>query len=90
MPYLLHGVHTHTGSVDLDLVSVHCGVRHQDLCILDALRLADADLLVQNETLVQEGVLSAERMEGTRAQPRREALTARGIRSMSTSANITR
>ena len=50
--HLLHGVHTHAGAVDLDLVGVHGCVGHQDAGILDALGLPHPDALVKDEALI--------------------------------------
>ena len=53
------------------------GVRHQDLCVLDALGLPHADALVQNEALIQERVLHQKQRNQKRQVKwggRREAL----------------
>mmetsp|Transcript_40486 Transcript_40486/g.96218 ORF Transcript_40486/g.96218 Transcript_40486/m.96218 type:complete len:301 (-) Transcript_40486:646-1548(-) len=55
--HLLHRLRADPRAVDLNLVRVHGGVGDEDLGILDALRLPDPDLLVQDEPLVQEGLL---------------------------------
>mmetsp|Transcript_10347 Transcript_10347/g.29491 ORF Transcript_10347/g.29491 Transcript_10347/m.29491 type:complete len:232 (-) Transcript_10347:266-961(-) len=54
---LLHGLGADAGSIDFDLVGVHGGVGHQDLGVLDALGLPDANLLVKDEALVKKGLL---------------------------------
>ena len=56
---LLHSVHAHARSEDLDLVRVQRRVGHEDVGVLDALRLAHADLLVQDETVLQVRILHA-------------------------------
>lgn len=58
--HLGHGVHPHAGPVDLDLVGVHGCVGDEDLCVLDALGLPHADLLVQDVALVKVGLLRRE------------------------------
>jgi hypothetical protein len=73
--HLRHRVDAHARAVDLDLVRVHRRVRHEDLGVLDAPRLADADRLVEDEPLVQERVRQGaarllqdvDRVEGRRA-----------------------
>lgn len=56
--YLLHGIHTYTCPIDLDFVCVHRCVGHQDLCILYPLGLPHSNLLIQDEALIQEGILN--------------------------------
>lgn len=58
--HLCHRVHTHTRPIDLDLVCVHGCVCNQDLCVLNALRLPHADLLVEDVALVQVGLLQVD------------------------------
>mmetsp|Transcript_35657 Transcript_35657/g.70928 ORF Transcript_35657/g.70928 Transcript_35657/m.70928 type:complete len:377 (+) Transcript_35657:433-1563(+) len=53
----LERVDLHAGAVNLDLVCVHLAIRHQHLAILDDLRHADADLLLEDEALLEEGIL---------------------------------
>ena len=53
----LHGVHTHSGTIDFDFVCVHCCVSHQDLGIFNFFGLAHSNLLVQNEAFIKEGFL---------------------------------
>ena len=55
--YLLHGIDTDTCPIDLDFVCVHCCVGHQDLCILYPLGLPHSNLLIQDEALIQKGIL---------------------------------
>ena len=57
--HLSHGVDTYTGPIDLDFVSVHGSVGHQDVDFFQALGLPHANLLVQDEALVQERLLQA-------------------------------
>lgn len=52
-----HGIHTHSSTIDLDLVSIHSCVGHQDLGILNPFGLAYSYSLVKNEALIQEGLL---------------------------------
>ena len=59
-----HGVYTHSGTIDLDLVCVHGRIGHQDLGILNPFGLAYSYPLVQNEALVQEGLLQASFLSG--------------------------
>ena len=51
LPYLRHAVGADSGAVDFDFVGIHRRVCDEDFRILDALRLADADLLVENKSL---------------------------------------
>ena len=51
-----HRVHAHAGAVDLDLVGVHRRVGDENLGVHDALGLPHADLLVQDEALVEKSV----------------------------------
>mmetsp|Transcript_23269 Transcript_23269/g.53775 ORF Transcript_23269/g.53775 Transcript_23269/m.53775 type:complete len:250 (-) Transcript_23269:126-875(-) len=53
----LQGVHLHAGAVDFYLVRVHLAVRDEDLAILHHLGHADADFLLEDEALLEEGVL---------------------------------
>eukprot|EP00449_Zooxanthella_nutricula_P003083 CAMPEP_0198514460 /NCGR_PEP_ID=MMETSP1462-20131121/16702_1 /TAXON_ID=1333877 /ORGANISM="Brandtodinium nutriculum, Strain RCC3387" /LENGTH=197 /DNA_ID=CAMNT_0044243921 /DNA_START=23 /DNA_END=612 /DNA_ORIENTATION=+ len=53
--HCLEGVNLHPSSVNLDFVGVHLAVRHQDLAILKDLRHSNADLLLQDEALLEEG-----------------------------------
>jgi len=50
---LLDGIDLDLGAIDLDLVRVHGGVCDEDLCVLDALWLANTDLLLEDETLLE-------------------------------------
>ena len=54
--HLGHGVDADAAAVDLDLVGVHAGVGEEDLGVLDAVGLADADALVEEEPLLEVGV----------------------------------
>lgn len=54
---LIHARGLHLAAKDLDLVGVHGRVGNKDLGVLKALGLANADLLLQNEALVEERVL---------------------------------
>ena len=56
--YLLHGIDTDACPIDLDFVCVHRCVGHQDLCILYPLGLPHSNLFIQDETLIQEGILN--------------------------------
>ena len=47
---LRHRVHTNTGSEHLDFIRVHRSVGNQDAGLLDALRLVQADFLIQKES----------------------------------------
>ena len=47
------GVDADARAKDLDLISVHRRVGDEDLCILDDLGLRAADLLVEEEALIQ-------------------------------------
>mmetsp|Transcript_20674 Transcript_20674/g.48868 ORF Transcript_20674/g.48868 Transcript_20674/m.48868 type:complete len:547 (+) Transcript_20674:69-1709(+) len=51
--HLGHGVDADAAAVDLDLVGVHAGVGDEDLGVLDAAGLADADALVEEESLLE-------------------------------------
>ena len=46
--HLGHGVHAHTGAVDLHLVCVHGSVGHQNLGVLDALGLQITEFDTEN------------------------------------------
>mmetsp|Transcript_5591 Transcript_5591/g.9776 ORF Transcript_5591/g.9776 Transcript_5591/m.9776 type:complete len:440 (-) Transcript_5591:876-2195(-) len=59
---LSHGIHRvnlDARAVDLDLVSIHRGVRNHNLGLLDTLGLTNADLEVREEALVEEGLFKA-------------------------------
>ena len=51
LAYLRHAVGADSGAVDFDFVGIHRRVCDEDFRIIDALRLADADLLVENKSL---------------------------------------
>mmetsp|Transcript_36275 Transcript_36275/g.75690 ORF Transcript_36275/g.75690 Transcript_36275/m.75690 type:complete len:370 (-) Transcript_36275:593-1702(-) len=51
------GVHLHPGTIDLDFVRVHLTVCHQNLAIFEQLLMANTNPLLQDEALLQEGVL---------------------------------
>merc|ERR1719231_991660 len=55
LSHLAQRVDPHPRPVNLDLVRIHRGVSQQDLCILDALRLPNPNLLVQDEALSKVG-----------------------------------
>mmetsp|Transcript_6822 Transcript_6822/g.26358 ORF Transcript_6822/g.26358 Transcript_6822/m.26358 type:complete len:200 (-) Transcript_6822:663-1262(-) len=54
--HLAQPIDTDAGSIDLDLVRVHRGVGDQDLGVLDRVRTPRADALLEDESVLEEGV----------------------------------